>query len=675
MKSDSQTGNSPVEEMLTRLGSYLSDYKSRPGQVQMAEAVADSIAKRENLVVEGGTGIGKSMAYLIPALLSVINQSARVLVATSHKPLQDQIAKKDLPLLANLFKKEGYPSFTYVTLKGISNYLCWNSADNEQTKVVINQLADKAIRYANEAGDRFSGDFEDLPFNLPPESRALLSADNEDCLGLRCPHRDRCYALRVRRKAEHADVVVTNHSLLSLDIRSEGAVIPSKFNTYIIDEGHNFEDNATKANGLQVTLGACRRFINSDIVRRGSITSTNRLENAKQNLERLQTAVTALFTRPPDAKFQDFEDENKVLLKDELVAGRELAESIKDLVTLVRDTVPRTEEEGARSQRLQWQGSALAERLSKVSAITDPNLVYYVERTFQGGSPAGPRKPASSGGPPAYALYGMPISVAGYLESWFVENNVIVTSATLSDGQNFDFFTKQVGMKNPATLIVPSPFNYKEQVGLFLPRSNSPSFGQGWKPLADSIAQLLTVADGRALVLFTSHAALEGVWRLLAGPTIMGQHELRDVPDRPVFKQGHTQMSRIIEEFQATEKGVIFGTRSWWQGVDLPGMRMVIMDKLPFPQLNDPIVKARSENIESNGGNSFMDFMLPSAIITFRQGFGRLMRKEDDRGVVVVCDERIVQKNYGRRFLKSLPDMVTLENLQKVEQFYTKGRS
>ncbi|MEI6044438.1 MAG: ATP-dependent DNA helicase [Chloroflexota bacterium] len=677
MKSDSPAENNSIEKILTQLGSYLSDYKPRPGQVQMAEAVAQAIAKHENLVVEGGTGIGKSMAYLIPALLSVVEQAARVLIATSHKPLQDQIGKKDLPLLELLFKKQGYAPFTYVTLKGISNYLCWQSADNEQGKIAINELADKAVRYARKEGDNFSGDFEDLPFNLPPESRALLSANNEDCLGGRCPQREQCYALRIRRKAEQSSVVITNHSLLSLDIRSEGAIIPGKFNTYIIDEGHNFEDNATKANSLQITIGACRRFINSDIVRRSSIVNSQRFENAQQNLERLQTAVAALFVRSPDAKFQDFEDENKVLLKNELPAGRELAESIKDLVALVRDLMLRTEEESARSLRIQRQGANLVERLSKISVIADPNLVYYAERTFPGGGPtfSGPRnqgRGAGSGGAPAYALYGMPISVAGYLEGWFAENNVIVTSATLSDGQSFDFFTKQVGMKNPVTLTVPSPFNYKEQVRLFLPQSNS-SFGQGWKPLAESIAQLLSVADGRALVLFTSHAALEGVWRLLSGPTILGQNELRDVPGRRVFKQGESQMSWIITEFQATEKGVIFGTRSWWQGVDLPGMAMVIMDKLPFPQLNDPIVKARSENIEGAGGNSFKDFMLPSAIITFRQGFGRLMRKEDDRGVVVICDERIVQKSYGRRFLKSLPEVVTLENLQKVAQFYTKG--
>jgi len=676
MKPQAEVTPNPLTQLLDRLAQYLPGYQQRPGQVQMAEAVAQAIARRENLVVEGGTGIGKSVAYLIPALLSVVEQGARVMVATSHKPLQDQIAKKDLPLLARLFKEQGYAPFQYVTLKGINNYLCWHSADNEQAKISINELADKAVRYALAAGDKFSGDFEDLPFSLPPESRALLSADNEDCLGSRCPHRDRCYALRVRRKAEQANLVITNHSLLSLDINSDGAVIPGQYNTYIIDEGHNFEENATKASGLMATMGGCRRFINHELVRRASITSTNRLENARQSLEKLQNSVAALFVRPPDAKFQDFEDENRVLFKSEIHAGRELAQDIKELVALLHDAVPRTEEEAARNQRTQRQGTALADRLGRICAVSDPNLVYYAERNFPGGGPviAGPRgqnRPQAGVGAPNYALYAMPISVAGYLSRWFSDNNVIVTSATLSDGQNFDFFTKRVGMQKPATLIVPSPFNYKERVALFLPKKDNAAatMGQGWRPLAENMAQLLAVANGRALVLFTSHAALEGVWRLLAGPSIMGQTALRDEPNRPIFKQGYSQMSRIIADFQETENGVIFGTRSWWQGVDLPGMRMVIIDKLPFPQLNDPLVKARSENIEENGGNSFVDFMLPSAIITFRQGFGRLMRKETDRGVVVVCDDRIVLKSYGRRFLKSLPETTVLDSLQKVQQF------
>ncbi len=667
--------SSRIPGLIDGLAQFLPGYNRRPGQLEMAEAVASSVEGRSNLVVEGGTGIGKSVAYLVPALLSIVEDGARVLIATSHKPLQDQIAKKDLALLARLFQASGYRPFTWTTLKGISNYLCWHSAENEQGRIATDPVAAQAIRYAMTAPSGFSGDFEDFPFNLPPETRSLISADSEDCLGSKCPHRDRCYALRVRRQAEKADMVVTNHALLTLDIKSEGAIIPGSYATYVIDEGHDFEENATRANGLQVTVGAARRFINNEIVRRAAITSTNRLQNARDNLDRFQSEIALLFNIGP----ANPEDENRVIVKRELASGKALAESVKDLIELVKSSPPRTEEEIARTQRVVKQGASLAERLERTAANADPNLVYYAERNYYGNAPVGRQEPlirvngrnlpatASNQAAPAYGLNAMPVDVSGYLEKWFKENQVIVTSATLSDGQSFDFFTRRIGLDKPATLVVPSPFDYKARVRLFLPRLGPLSQGTSYsQSLAGQIADLLNLAPGRALVLFTSHAMLEGVWRQLKGPQAD-----RLQPTRPLFKQGAAQMGRIITDFQATEDGVVFGTRSWWQGVDLPGMRMLIMDKLPFPQMNDPIVKARIEEIDQAGGSSFNEFMLPLAIITFRQGFGRLMRQEKDWGVVVVCDERIVQKSYGRRFIKSLPPLTVLPNLEQLKQFFS----
>lgn len=665
-------------ELLESLAQFLPGYNRRPGQVAMADAVAKAIEARSNLVVEGGTGIGKSMAYLVPALLSVIEKGARVLVATSHKPLQDQIARKDLPLLAQLFKAQGYRDFKFTTLKGISNYLCWHSADNEQARIITDQLAAKTIRHALTAGSSFSGDFEDFPFNIPPETRGLLSATSEDCLGSRCPHRDRCYALRVRRQAEQADVVVANHALLTLDISSEGAIIPGSYASYIIDEGHNFEENATRANGLQVTLGALRRFLNHEIIREVTKTASHRAQAVREDLDKLQNEIGGLYhlrqaETPNGRGYGDNEDENRLVIKRELVAGRALAESMLALLALTKDYVPRTEEEESRKQRLQKQGASLIDRLTRIASNGDPNLVYYIERNQPGGNApneGGPvikayGKPVASG-TPTYSLYAMPVDVSGYLEKWFRENQVVVTSATLSDGQNFDFFIRRVGLDKPETLIVPSPFNYREQVRLFLPRSGmtapGTSVSQG---LARQMLTLLNLTPGRALLLFTSHVMMEAVWRQLNGPLAEAVQ-----PERPLFKQGQAQMQRIIGDFQATPNGVILGTRSWWQGVDLPGLNLLVIDKLPFPQLNDPIVRARTEEIDQSGGSSFNEFMLPLAIITFRQGFGRLMRQESDRGVVVVCDERIVQKSYGRRFIKSLPDLTVLPDIEKVRQFF-----
>ncbi len=660
-----------VPELLANLAQFLPGYNQRPGQLQMANAVAKAMTSRTNLVVEGGTGIGKSMAYLVPGVLSVVEDSVRVLVATSHKPLQDQIAKKDLPLLAQLFKAAGFRPFTWTTLKGISNYLCWNSAENENRRITVDQVAAQAIRFALAAGPDFSGDFEDFPFNITPDTRNLISADSDDCLGSRCPHRDRCYALKVRKQSEEADIVVTNHALLSLDIKSDGAIIPGTYASYIIDEGHNFEENATRANGLQVTVGAVRRFLNNEIVRWATATASQRLQAARDDLDKFQTELAGLFaTRPTEGRWAESEDDNKLIIKQELAAGRRLADSLDALCAIVKAYMPRSEEEGARAQRLHKQGLSLVERLEKVSANADPNLVYYAERqTFRerntdpvlkvNGRPLAP--PVQ-----AFSVYAMPIDVSGYLEKWFHENQVVITSATMSDGQGFDFFNRRVGLDKPATLIVPSPFDYKGQVRLFLPKPIQPENGISYsQQLSQRMARLLNITPGRALLLFTSHAVLEAVSRQLQGP-LAAQVQ----PSRPFFKQGDAQMQRLIADFQATSNGVILGTRSWWQGVDLPGMRLLVMDKLPFPQLNDPIVKARIEEIDQAGGSSFNEFMLPLAIITFRQGFGRLMRQERDWGVVVVCDERIVQKNYGRRFIKSLPEVAVLANLGQLIDFF-----
>ncbi|MEI7554134.1 ATP-dependent DNA helicase [Candidatus Chlorohelix sp.] len=638
--------------LLEKLSRYLSNYRQRAGQQQMAVATGAAIETGKSLVVEGGTGVGKSMAYLLPALMAVSEKGARSLIATSHKPLQDQISKKDVPVVAQLLKEEGKRPIKWVTLKGLSNYFCWHSADEEQGKIAVDPIAAKVIRYAAAASrSEFNGDFEELPFDVPPDTRALLSATSEDCLSKKCPQFSRCYAFKMREEAEEADVVITNHSLLTLDIQSEGMIIPGQYAFYVIDEGHNFEDNATKANGLTVTLGACRRFLNSDAVKTATKIATARIETARTNYERLQQAIIQLWSLPAEQnRFKSSggnEDENKRLLKTEMPSGLTLADDIKGLAALIRAVPPKTDEEGARLQRMAKQGLSLAERLEKICAIGDPNLVYYAERLSY--NPVEPRRRSDAA---AYAINAMPIDVSGYLEKWFNENTVIVTSATLSDGQNFDFFKKRVGLHNADTLIVPSPFDYAGRVRLFFPRTenNGANGGKTYATLTEQIAQLInTVPDGRILALFTSYAALDYVWRRLND-----HEEFRLNPQRPLFRQGESQMQRIISNFQDTSNGVIFGTRSWWQGVDLPGMRLLIIDKLPFPQLNDPIINARNQDIDTRGGSSFNEFMLPMALITFRQGAGRLMRQENDRGVIVVCDERIVRQRYGARFIKSL---------------------
>jgi ATP-dependent DNA helicase DinG len=415
--------------------------------------------------------------------------------------------------------------------------------------------------------------------------------------------------------------------------------------------------------------------MNSDVVRRATAISSGKLESARHYLEQLQAELAKLWTdraaNNASTGASDFDDDNRVLLKRELVSGRELADALDDLCELLKHSNQKTIEDQLRAQRIMKQGQSIVDRLKRISLMSDTNLVYYAERIVYSppaqseGNRYG-RAATTTNQTAFYSLYGMPIDVSGYLAKWFNDNNVVVTSATLSDGENFNFFMRRVGMSvnRTTTLIVPSPFNYRDNVRLYLPRgSANANGGSFFNNLAAQITELLNAADGRALVLFTSHMALEAVWKRLNA----NDNGLR--PARPLYKQGEAQMQRIISDFQSSANGVIFGTRSWWQGVDLPGMRLVIIDKLPFPQMNDPVIKARIDTIDGDGGNSFVNFTLPTAIITFRQGFGRLMRKENDRGVVVVCDERIVRQRYGSRFIKSLPNVGFLQNLNEVRKF------
>ena len=677
IEAEIESAQAAAERVLGKLPMVLSGARPREGQIAMARAVARTLhmqaimKKPTNLVVEGGTGIGKSFAYLVPAIRMALTQGGRVLVATSHKPLQDQIAKKDLPTLETLFKKLGFASFKYVTLKGISNYVCWHAVAQEEGRILADPTARRVIEFATQTSD-FSGDFEDLPFAVNNETKGVLSVDSEECLRSKCPEFSRCYAMHARRRAESADIVVTNHTLLTLDIAAEGEIIPGQFAAYIIDEGHNFEDNATRANGKVVTFGGIRRFLAAEPLKTmaaGSQTQLDRLTQARQAFERLQDDVRGFFSIPAESRVGGYsiEEENRRPIASEMPSGVELATLVKDLSEALRGSPKANDEEKVRADRVVKQGLALAERLKALALPFDPNLVYYVERNLPPGGSFGQRTDPSRY---TYVLSAMPVDVSDALQSFFAEHCVVLTSATLSDGQSFDFIAKRLGLSQPDTLIVPSPFDYGRQVRLFFPsgagggRNGSLTYDE----LAQRIAALIDAAHGtRVLALFTSHAAMEGVYRRIGHPG--GAGGISAALNRPTFKQGAAQMQRLIDQFQNTHDGVLCGTRSWWQGVDMPGMGMVILDKLPFPQLNDPIVRARSDAIDAEGRSAFTEFMMPLAIITFRQGAGRLMRKEDDGGVIAVCDERIVKQRYGSRFIKSLPPMSVLATLDEVDSF------
>jgi len=662
-----------LDDLFSGLAHYWPGYQPRAEQVAMAEAVARTAARGGTLLAEAGTGVGKSLAYLLPALL-LAQEQGRVLIATSHKPLQDQLANKELPLIHDFARSLGLRPPRWATLKGIANYLCLAAQDEEAVAsqlVGFDPALSRFLRWQEEdAGLHWNGDWEELPLVIPSDLRARLSTSSDECLGNRCPHYAPCYALNTRRAAATADIVITNHALLAIDIRSGGRLLPGPFDLIIIDEGHLWEESLTRALGAEIGSRALNRLLAAEQLRGLDSELRDRAAAAYSQLDmelgRLLRAA----------------NEGKVLLTDPLLAGRKLAGLLLKLADLVRPrslkraawmsvvdvaalpdaalgdvladrwgtddsedddlaVIDQLSDAEAAAARTAARLESAAARLGLICALERKDHVYYAEQPPGGND---------------YALHAAPISVADKVSDWWDEQTVVITSATLSDGESFDFFSQRLGIYRPQRVQLASPFDYAKRTRLLLwpVEAQAEASAAYFDQLAERIALLASQAQGRLLALFTSYRAMDAVHlRLLQGPQLAGT---------PLLRQGDAPQLQLTQQFQGMARATLLGTRSWWQGVDLPGLRVVTMDKLPFPQIGDPLVAARMSALEAEGYSSFGSYTLPSALITFRQGLGRLMRREQDRGLVVCFDSRIQAKSYGPRFQAALPPAMPLTN-------------
>ncbi len=659
-----------VPELLESLGTVWPGYRARPGQRRMTRAVAQAMATGLNVAVEGGTGVGKSLAYLLPAALAAVEDGARVLIATSHKHLQDQLINQDLPRVNALLEMQGHPSVPATTLKGLANYVCLVGQDEVMSSADPTPLMVRINEWLRLKGHH--GEFEEMPFAVPGALQARLSTGPEECLRKRCLHYDHCWGLTAWRRAEKTPIVITNHALLALHIASGNHLLPGKYDIVIIDEAHAFEDAATRAFGFEASATAIRRTLSGDAVRRyGDSLTRDAAWVAAAHLDdmvgRLMGRLAAplqqaLLAAVPGAELEaPPASAPRALLPEQIEPGLELADLLDSLAMQVdpqhrpveeawvqiespfdlpEDEMEALDDRKAAALRASQRLMSLANRIRTCCTGGDPLLVYFVEGG--GGSNDGPQ----------YSLTALPVDVAPFLNDWWEGQSTILTSATLSDGRSFDFVAERLGLGRVRSLLVPSPFDYAHRTRLVLTPVAGQDAGDAdyFERLSVQIATLMDAAGGKALVLFTSHRALDEVWRRLASGLRMAGWRLA--------RQGDTTQHLLLQTLRQADEGdraAIFATRSWWQGVDLPGMRLVIMDKLPFPQLGDPLVAARLSDIEANGGSSFQQFMLPQALIAFRQGFGRLMRTESDYGAVAVCDERLGRRGYGDRFLAALP--------------------
>ncbi|HEY5907101.1 MAG TPA: ATP-dependent DNA helicase [Vicinamibacteria bacterium] len=619
------------------LARALPGYEERPSQERLSEAVEKTLRQGGLLMAEAGTGTGKTLAYLLPA----IELGRRVIVSTGTKNLQEQLIEKDLPLLSRALGRD----LRVAVMKGRGNYLClmrhrsFGEAGSFKSLDEIPLFrAVEAWAPTTETGDR--AEISDLP-----DSAFFwreISASSENCIGQSCADFDACWITRMRQRALEADLVVVNHHLLCADLALKdgsnyGQVIPP-YDTLILDEAHLLEDVATQYFGVQV--------------------SSHRIEDLCRDVER-ELKAAALDAREVRAETEAVRHRAErffsLLSRGEgrrlgtgWMTSRHVEESralmlrLLGLKTAILATPDRPEPLNGIASRAQ----ALRDELAFVLEAEDDSHVYFIEARGRG-----------------VFLKATPIDVSERLQEVLFSQvrAAVLTSATLAVDGGFDYLKSRLGIGAAEELLLPSPFDFREQAILYVPRRmpvpQSPEFVDR---AAEEVVQLLELSQGRAFVLFTSYANMNAVAERVAGRV-----------EFPILIQGEAPKARLLEAFRQTPGAVLFATSSFWQGVDVVGEQLssVIIDKLPFASPGDPVVAARIERLRSNGGNPFGEYQVPVAVLALKQGLGRLIRSASDRGILAVLDSRLVEKSYGRRFLDSLPPARLVHDLGEVAGF------
>jgi ATP-dependent DNA helicase DinG len=650
-------------------------YEFRRGQLQMAQAVEEALEEKRHLIVEAGTGTGKTLAYLLP----VIRSGKRVIISTGTKNLQEQLFFKDVPALERaLFGDKSGPdgdrNLNICYMKGRNNYLCRKKLIDLTDQPVLSGLEEIEHYRAIAAWEKTTQTGDRAELAELPEASALwhkLDARADTCLGQKCKEYERCFITEMRRRAAESDIIIVNHHLffadLSIKLEAEGApdagVLP-ECGAVIFDEAHELEDIAGNYFGISVSnlrMDELTRDV-EHLLQREKL-YTPQMSGAIQSLrERSQLFFSLLPANEGRFAFdsrREFLEENG----EEFLA---LNQSLNRLGAELEQLPQKPEEVfrlARRAQQLQVQ-------LGFVMENKDPNTVFWIERRgFRGSAGSRPKASSStaaesSAGRTNVFLQATPIEVGQILRQclWSQLETSVLTSATLAVGGGFDYIRGRLGLDHARELIVPSHFDYESQAILYVPPNlPDPRTPQFAGEASGVIRRLLEITRGRAFLLFTSYAQMNEIYQRLLG-------EL----EFPMLKQGDAPKSALLEEFRITPHAVLFGTSSFWQGVDVQGEQLscVIIDRLPFAVPSDPVVAARVKAIDASGGNAFFEYQVPSAVITLKQGFGRLIRSLHDRGLLALLDNRILKKQYGRVFVESLPRYRRTTDLRKVEEFF-----
>ncbi|EPE7076078.1 ATP-dependent DNA helicase [Cronobacter sakazakii] len=622
-----------------QLANAIPGFKPREPQRQMAQAVSAAIEAATPLVVEAGTGTGKTYAYLAPALRA----GKKVIISTGSKALQDQLYSRDLPTVAKALEFKG----RLALLKGRSNYLCLERLEQQALAggdLPVQTLSD-VIQLRGWANETVDGDIstcgrvaEDAPV------WPLVTSTNDNCLGTDCPLYKDCFVVKARKKAMEADVVVVNHHLFLADmvVKESGfAELIPEAEVIIFDEAHQLPDIASQYFGQSLSS---RQLL--DLARDIIIAYRTEVKDTQQ----LQKCADRLAQSTQDFRLQlgdpGFRGNLRELLADASISRALLL--LDDALELCYDVAKLSLGRSALLDAAFERATLYRARLKRLKEINQPGYSYWYECNSR-----------------HFTLALTPLTVADKFQDVIAEKGVswIFTSATLSVNDDLHHFTERLGIHEAKTLLLPSPFDYARQALLCVPRglpqTNQPQAG---KALARMLQPLIEANQGRCFMLCTSHAMM----RELA-------EQFRATMTLPVLLQGETSKSQLLEQFISAGNALLVATSSFWEGVDVRGdaLSLVIIDKLPFTSPDDPLLKARMEDCRLRGGDPFDEVQLPEAVITLKQGVGRLIRDVDDRGVLVICDNRLVMRPYGAVFLKSLPPTPRTRDIGEAARFLT----
>jgi ATP-dependent DNA helicase DinG len=637
-----------------RIAKRLRTYEERPQQLEMAAAVERAIAEETHLIVEAGTGVGKSFAYLVPAILAVAGEGEigtkprKPLIISTHTiSLQEQLFTRDIPFLKSVLPVE----FSFVLAKGRSNYISLRrlsaAVDRAQSTFFQEKEFEQLRSILDWSKETNDGSRSDLDFKPLPNVWDEVASDRSNCLGKKCPTYNKCFYYQARRRAWNADVVIVNHALFLSDLalRRAGASLLPDYDVVIIDEAHTLEAVAGEHLGISLTSGQFDYLLSklyNDRTQRGLLIH-HKLVDGMKLVDQVRYAVRSLFEDIQDWQRQYGKENGR--LRAPLEIENKVTPVLEQLAAAISDAAKRipTEEQAVELTAASVRSIELGQTLSAWLKQTLADSVYWIEILH--------------GKRPRTELHCAPIEVGPVLQAELFDRvkTAVLTSATLAVGKrSFDFVKNRLGVGRANEQRLGSPFDYKRQVRLILPRdmpdpAERPADYE--RAVCERIKQYVAQTRGRAFVLFTSYKMLKGCAQTLSKWFAENGYTLHCQADG-------LPNSLMLERFRKDEAGVLFGTDSFWQGVDVPGdaLQNVIITKLPFSVPDHPLLEARLEAIRERGGNPFIEYQVPEAVIKLKQGFGRLIRHKDDTGQVAILDPRIRTKPYGRQFLDSLPE-------------------